>query len=375
MKITKLHFILFLLSIHFSLFAQTVHTVVDTAYTDASAEYKMTLTVVSEEGKSTVSLDIDPLAGDLEQIYDVSISRDTDARLSGRGWFMSSVNPDAEGKIVVVDDHATWEKGNIGSGEYPTGTPLFYSVNINRTPENGGTARGKRSVPAIYLPEAAPDFVTNEVLDGGNLTLNKAAWVNQETKQVLLRFGFAGVNDYAYYQTLLLNKVSPLYPAGDAPVFIKYTYFSNSNDINTRTDISYGNIFWGYEGFTYALIDVADEWINTDGNTYLWFTFGYPSIATTTSFEINMGTTTSIKDVATLDCKIYPTITNGDINVISSSKISSITVFNLMGNTVYKNINNEDTEQKINLATLSEGVYIVLVESDSKKYLEKIIIK
>ncbi|MDD3321211.1 MAG: T9SS type A sorting domain-containing protein [Paludibacter sp.] len=353
----------------------TVHSVTDTAFVSSTAEYQILMTTVSEVGKTTVSIEIKPLASDLGQIYDVNISRDTDARLSGRGRFMTSVKPDAQGRIVAEDAHASWDASNVGTGTYPTGTPLFYSVTINRTTENGGTARGKRSIPAIYLGKE-PDYAANESINNGQLMLNTLAWVNKADSTVLLRLGFAGENDMLTYQQLLLAKVTPLYPAGDSPIYIKNTWFNNSSSTTGRTDAGYGNIYWGNEGVTYAKIKVNPNWVDNAGNTYIWFSLGYPSTSTVIPIEVNMGfTSTAIAKISMNNCKVFPTITKDLVHFESNSNIRAISVVNILGQNVYSNTGNLSEKFTLDMSKKPSGLYNIFVKFDKEEVVYKVIKK
>ncbi len=353
----------------------TVHTVTDTAFVNSTAEYIILMTTVSEVGKNTVTIEIIPLASDLGQITDVNISRDTDARLSGRGSFKSKVTPDAQGRIVAEDAYATWSSTNVGTGTFPTGTPFFYSVTINRTDVNGGTARGKRSVPAIYLGKE-PDYASNEVIYGGQLTLNTLAWVNKADSAVVLRFGFAGENDIKTFQQLLLAKVTPLYPAGDSPIYVKNTNFNNSSSTTGRTDAGYGNIYWGYEGVTYAKIKVKPIWVNNAGNTYIWFSLGYPATSTITPFEINMGyAPNALNKISFNNCKVYPSVTTGLVNIDSNSNIRSISVVNILGETVYSNNSKLSEKITLDMSKNPSGLYNIFVKFDNEEVVYKVIKK
>lgn len=359
----------------------TVHTVTDTAFVNSTAEYEVLMTTVSEVGKTTVTIEIKPLASDLGQIYDVNISRDTDARLSGRGRFMTALKPDAQGRIVAEDAYASWDASNVGTGVFPTGTPLFYSVTINRLAENGGTARGKRSIPGIYLGKD-PDVGANEtiswdasgVIPAGQLTLNTLAWVNKADSSVVLRFGFAGENDIQTYQQMLLAKVTPLYPAGDSPIYIKNTWFNNSTSATGKTDIAFGNIYWGYEGVTYAKIKVKPEWVDNAGNTYVWFTFGYPAVSTITPLEIAMGyAPNAISKVSVNECKVFPTTTTGLVDIKSKGTIREISIVNLLGEIIYSKSNISADQIKLDLSGKPSGLYHVLVKFDNESFVSKIV--
>ncbi|TGN30371.1 T9SS type A sorting domain-containing protein [Empedobacter tilapiae] len=96
----------------------------------------------------------------------------------------------------------------------------------------------------------------------------------------------------------------------------------------------------------------------------------------TANFEISDKLATSdinSKDLAT----ISPNPSNGIINLdfAKSFTTGKITVTDLAGRTVYTNKLNSSKSQQVNLSNLSNGVYIVSIETGSEQFTKKVIIK
>lgn len=69
---------------------------------------------------------------------------------------------------------------------------------------------------------------------------------------------------------------------------------------------------------------------------------------------------------------IYPNPASDFININfdSSTKISEISIYNMLGNKLYSN--NIDL-RKIDISTFDSGLYLILISADNKKYLTKIL--
>ena len=79
------------------------------------------------------------------------------------------------------------------------------------------------------------------------------------------------------------------------------------------------------------------------------------------------------KDLAT----ISPNPSNGIINLDFAKSVTTgkITVTDLAGRSVYVNKLNSSKSQQINLTNLTNGVYIISIESDGQTFTKKLIIK
>ncbi|HPE83789.1 MAG TPA: T9SS type A sorting domain-containing protein [Aequorivita sp.] len=84
--------------------------------------------------------------------------------------------------------------------------------------------------------------------------------------------------------------------------------------------------------------------------------------------------TLRVEDATTFDFNIYPSVSNGNININLPNKMeSSISIFNTLGQQVFMN---NYSEKSINLELqLSAGVYIVKVTAENNSIAKRVIIK
>ncbi|WP_334124297.1 reprolysin-like metallopeptidase [Empedobacter brevis] len=86
----------------------------------------------------------------------------------------------------------------------------------------------------------------------------------------------------------------------------------------------------------------------------------------------------AIADITTKDlASISPNPSNGMINLDFSKSFTTgkITVTDLAGRTVYSNNLNSSKSQQVNLTSLTNGVYIISIETGNEQFTKKIIIK
>jgi len=70
---------------------------------------------------------------------------------------------------------------------------------------------------------------------------------------------------------------------------------------------------------------------------------------------------------------IYPNPTKGKFTINSNEKISSVEVYNLIGEKIYTNTNL--TSNEIDLTNISKGIYFVKIFVGAKTHIEKIVIE
>jgi len=70
--------------------------------------------------------------------------------------------------------------------------------------------------------------------------------------------------------------------------------------------------------------------------------------------------------------KLYPNPSNGNLNVNASTTIDNIIVLDTSGRKI---INLKNPGTKLNLSHLKNGIYILEIDSDKKKFHEKIVIQ
>lgn len=381
MKKNYLKLIVLLGLISTTAFAQspTIHSVIDSTFnSDGSLAYTIDATTVASATGVTLTVTISPQMSDLEEIFDISINRDTDARLTDRVRIGKQIKLPANGTYVFVDEYANWtenansDTGYVGSGAYPVGTPMFYSLSIARLPEAGGNTTPKRSYPAIYLPNAPDEVVVDALND--DMTLITRVYPNEDESSVVLAFDYM---NYDYYQQVLLD-ADPgniLNPAGSSKlVYYSDILIDSDDNPNGRVDTGNENVYWGFEGSAYYKLDIAPEYIGNDGYAYLWLKNGRPGTATQTPIPVKLGVLSVNKnDVSTV--RMYPNPSSGLVNFEGIKGVKQIQLLNVTGNVLRsKNIENTNTAF-IDVTNIPSGVYLVAMQTDEGKFFNKLIVK
>lgn len=81
-------------------------------------------------------------------------------------------------------------------------------------------------------------------------------------------------------------------------------------------------------------------------------------------------------DKGDLQIKMYPNPANTNVNINSTAKISGITIYDVIGNTVEKTTSpGMDTNGTIDLSKLQEGVYFVSIKTVSGSNTQKLVVK
>ena len=124
---------------------------------------------------------------------------------------------------------------------------------------------------------------------------------------------------------------------------------------------------------TFCLIGPGNIMLNRD----IWPLTGVETFEATfpTGFEPEvMECTLGLVDATTFDFSIYPSVSNGNINIdLPNNMESSVSIFNTLGQQVFMN---NYSEKSINLELqLSAGVYIVKVTAENNSIAKRIIIK
>ncbi|MBK5212389.1 MAG: T9SS type A sorting domain-containing protein [Flavobacteriaceae bacterium] len=125
---------------------------------------------------------------------------------------------------------------------------------------------------------------------------------------------------------------------------------------------------------TYCLIGPDNTMINRD----IWPLAGVQTFENTFPQGFNppvmQCTIIGVEDVTAFDFNIYPSISNGNVNInLPSSMEFSIAIFNTLGQQVFQN---NYSEKNINLnLQLAPGVYMVKVAADNSSVTKRIIIE
>ncbi|MCK5788355.1 MAG: T9SS type A sorting domain-containing protein, partial [Chlamydiia bacterium] len=87
---------------------------------------------------------------------------------------------------------------------------------------------------------------------------------------------------------------------------------------------------------------------------------------------------TGVETVETASVKLYPNPNNGEFFIdIQGMDNANITILNSVGSLVYQenNITTDNSMKQINLSQQAEGIYMIIVENNDSRIIEKIIIK
>jgi hypothetical protein len=128
---------------------------------------------------------------------------------------------------------------------------------------------------------------------------------------------------------------------------------------------------WGQDYATamaYWYFNVTSAW--PQGVYTLEATFGGNSYETL----FGVGTTLNTDNVPALDFEIYPNPVSGELLIQSEFLIDQVTIFDVLGNTVFETASEEDLH-KINTESLKTGVYIIQIQTEGhiirNKFLKK----
>jgi len=122
-------------------------------------------------------------------------------------------------------------------------------------------------------------------------------------------------------------------------------------------------------------VTVIDLDLRTSDNTVLAATHGRGL------FTGVFSTTLSIddKELANNNIKIFPTVTSGEVNIVSNTSFgkTDVRVYTLSGQEVFRqNMNlNFGTTNQIQLQGLSSGLYFIKLKGESFSKVQKLIIR
>ena len=164
----------------------------------------------------------------------------------------------------------------------------------------------------------------------------------------------------------------------------KDIYFGSvtaSTNNNTCNDLSYSNVFntnvkdmdenfMSYAAntwmFSQGQIDVMLNTLNTSEMN------GGRSALKNSTVSVNCSGTVDINEYKLSNLHIYPNPTLGKLDVTSDDKINTISISNIIGETVF--FVDNFTTNSINLSSLKVGVYFINISTDKGTHIEKIIL-
>lgn len=115
--------------------------------------------------------------------------------------------------------------------------------------------------------------------------------------------------------------------------------------------------------------------VDTDGEYYLGF-YGYstPNQGLLLLDDVAVDISTSISNNIENKMSIYPNPAEDKLNIVSESTVNTVKVYNISGSLVYENNFNE-TSISLDVDNLTNGVYVVYIETENGLIREKLIIK
>jgi hypothetical protein len=244
--------------------------------------------------------------------------------------------------VVTVDNAQYWVTGSNPFGDLGFAQQFVFSSTVNVV-----------GVAAYLLDGYSGDDETMQVYAMDN-SFNKLASVNFETSSISENGDF-----YQYTFTTPIN-VNFTIVGVDVPV-----YTSTSTDIVLSTsDLTCSsNMTRYYHGVDENEVSGWYDITSRYGETFVSDFFIFP---------ITSGTV----NIADLDqlTSVYPNPTTDEVSVISSVKINSVEIFNVMGQMVYSS-NVNDYTSKINVSDFASGSYIVKMNTESGSINKKLMVK
>lgn len=92
------------------------------------------------------------------------------------------------------------------------------------------------------------------------------------------------------------------------------------------------------------------------------------------SQKVHLGQLVGVSEEGESFSRVYPNPTNGNVNVESASNIKNIKVYNLQGQLVY-NVSMDQSSVKLDLNFLESGIYMMNIETEAGKTIEKVNIR
>jgi len=151
-----------------------------------------------------------------------------------------------------------------------------------------------------------------------------------------------------------------------------YTYDANNNRTkelqqswNGSTWENYSQDIYSYDANNFMMSDSYKYWnyngteISSGDSTYYYFHGG--------------GTGINVMIVGGIT--VYPNPSRGKITISSNSSVSSIEIYNLLGERIYTNLKcKQQTSREIDLTNFPEGIYFVKIYNGMKSHSKKIVI-
>lgn len=164
------------------------------------------------------------------------------------------------------------------------------------------------------------------------------------------------------------------------PLDASHSYHTNFNE-NNEVEFIFENINLdfndatndGYMLFkikTLSTLNVGDTFDNT---AQIFFDYNAPIVTNTETVTVQ--STASVNDTTDATISVYPNPAREFIQVQSSSSLRSIQVTNMNGSVLNQTqLTGNISSERVSLSGLASGIYIVVVQSDKGKKVEKLIV-
>ncbi len=291
--------------------------------------------------------------------------------------------------VTLSSVHDFW-KGNVGFQQYPNmanvGTTAVYTGSgfvrpdwQNRNSNNQNIhfpyVDQKKNVSLImYRPEPTPDVL------GSNFTHKDVAlhwqdakfdevvedslWLigRQESGYVAVRRSCIGeINSVRACPTPVNGGQTWVIVVGDSLMYGNFANFQNAIHQSTFEET------WSYDTLNNLSVYYARIDLDTIGIEYAW--------------EVDSALSTGIENLShnKTPFKVYPNpadnVLNIDVTAFGNETIN-IKIYNTVGEVVYaeqSTINNSNAIKTISASGWSQGIYMVVLENDAKRFTQKII--
>ena len=165
----------------------------------------------------------------------------------------------------------------------------------------------------------------------------------------------------------------------DGPYFGPVTSITNNNTCN---DLNYSN------AFTSNVLDMDENYMSYASTTWMFSEEqvdvmkgtlnastgqgGRKTLWDNSTVTVNCSGTVDVNQQQLYNLHIFPNPTLGRLNIISADKINTISLSNIIGETVFFTEN--FTTNSIDLSSLKVGVYFLNIRTDKGTYIKKIIL-
>jgi Secretion system C-terminal sorting domain len=270
-------------------------------------------------------------------------------------------------KVAAGFDIAT----NIGTFTATTGTAISGTDITHTAPKAmvSGVATWDITWTAPTNSATAVTFIFAGNAINSNTTTSGDAWAK-------LPFTFASA------QTFVLPTIANISTTNITTISAKANADMNANNITTNATLEYGTTTaYG------TVVNATPNSINGNSNTNVSYTFTsltpntlyhYRFIATnqdTTIYSADQTFTTlqpnSIKNIAEIGVSIYPNPTTDFLN-ISGNKISEyqMHIYDAFGKKQNIILQKNNLDYKINIASFSNGIYILVLQKNGESYTQ-----